>query len=90
MVLQEIKIEPKDAHHQHRPEKLEEKECTMVPTYERHWATIFINELKGIKSLNLVRLDETLAFFILMWVGSDFLCPFSCSDPARRFLPILL
>ena len=40
--------------------------------------------------LHRIRLDETLACFILMWVGSDFLCPFSCSDPARRFLPIWL
>ena len=54
MVLQEIKVRSKDTHHQHGTEKLEEKECTMVRTYKRHWSTIFINELKGIKSLDLV------------------------------------
>ena len=50
MVLQEIKAESKDS----EPVKLEGKECASVPTYETHWATIFINELKSIKSLDLV------------------------------------
>ena len=55
MVLQEIKVESKDSpNHQHSPERLEEKEHATVPMYKRHWATIFINELKGIKSLDLV------------------------------------
>ena len=53
MVLQEIKIESKHSPHQDSPEKLVERQSAMVPIYERHWATIFINELKGITSLGL-------------------------------------
>ena len=52
MDLQEIKVESKDP----QPVKAEGKEYASVPTYKRHctWATVFINELKSIKSLDLV------------------------------------
>ena len=50
MVLEQRKIEPKNI----QLEKLEEKEATMVPMHTRPWVTIFINELRGIKSLDLV------------------------------------